>query len=111
MPCIYRRAALHRIGLDQEVYGVNVCQGGVDMGDSGSEAPDDFRASLSFLNRNPTQNEIARMLVVNGRLAPNEALAHAATVSRAMDEIMALLNAKATPEIRRLAGLMRRHKS
>lgn len=111
MPCIYRRAALHRIGLDQEVYGVDVSQGGVDVGDSGSEAADDFRACLSFLNRNPTQNEIARMLVANGPLPPDEAIVHATTVGRAMDEIRNLLDAKGTPVIRRLAGLMRRPQS
>jgi hypothetical protein len=111
MPCIYRRAALHRIDLDREEYGVDICQGDVDVGDSGSEAADDFRACLSFLNRNPTQNEIARMLVSNGPLSPNEALAHAATVNRAMDEIRALLKAKGTPGIKRLAGLMWRPQS
>jgi hypothetical protein len=30
MPCIYRRASLHRIGLDTEEYGLDICKGDVD---------------------------------------------------------------------------------
>lgn len=111
MPCIYRRAALHKIKFDQETYGVNICDGDIDVSDSASEAADDLRACLSFLKRDPTENQIARMLVSNGPLSPDEAITHAATVDRAMDEIRALLNDKGTSEIKRLAGLAKWMKS
>jgi hypothetical protein len=105
MPCIYRRAALHKADLDQEVYGVDICQGDVDLSDRDSDAADDFRACLSFLLRNPSRDEIAKMLIASGPLDPLSVLQHADTVRRAMNEIRALLKAKATPEIKRLAGL------
>lgn len=108
MPCIYRRAALHKIQLDQELYGVDICQGDVDLSDRDSDAADDFRACVSFLTRNPSRNEIARMLVASGPLDPTDILKHADTVLRAMDEIRELLKAKGTPKIGRLAGLVGR---
>lgn len=111
MPCIYRRAALHRIGIDQETYGVNICKGDVDVSDKTSVAADDFRALLSFLNRNLTKSEIARMIVTNGPLVLDDAIAHAATVDRAMNEIRSLLAEKGTPKVRRLVTVMKRNKS
>jgi hypothetical protein len=47
------------------------------------------------------------MLIASGPLDPIGTLQHAETILRAMDEIRELLNAKATSEIRRLAGLGR----
>jgi hypothetical protein len=105
MPCIYRRAALHTIGLDTEVYGNDICTGEVNLGDPDSDSADDFRACLSFLRRNYNQTEIAKMLISNAPLPPLEALAHANTVGRAMDEIRQLLRDKATPDIQRMAGI------
>jgi 7-cyano-7-deazaguanine synthase in queuosine biosynthesis len=107
MPCIYRRAALHKIGLDQEAYGVDVCQGDLDLSDRNSESADDFRACLSFLCRRPSEIDIAKMLVAAGPLNPLEAMGHAATVHRAMQEIVNLLNDKATVDIQQAARLRR----
>ena len=105
MPCIYRRAALHKVGLDQELYGVDICQGDVDLSDRDSDAADDFRACISFLLRNPSRSDLAKMLITSGPLDPLGILQHADTISRAMNEIRTLLRDKATLEIRRLAGL------
>ena len=105
MPCIYRRAALHAAGLDDEIYGVDVCRGQVDWKNVKSEAADDLRACLSFLLRNPSQMDIAKMLVANGHLPPLDAVQHAKTVQRTMDEIRRLLTDKGTPAIRNAAGL------
>ena len=105
MPCIYRRAALHTIGLDTENYGNDICNGEVKINDAGSEAADDLRACLSFVSRNCSESEIAKMLIASGPLNPLELLHHAATVRRAMDEIRQLLRDKAIPSIRRRAGL------
>ena len=104
MPCIYRRAAMHSVGWDDEVYGDDICAGEVNLDDAG-ETPNDLRACFSFLNRKATNVEIATMLMANGRLDPPRLRAYSAMVSRTMDEIRALLRAKASPEIRRLAGI------
>ena len=90
MPCIYRRAALHKIGLDQELYGVDICQGDVNLSDRDSDSADDFRACVSFLVRNPSKDEIARMLIASGPLDPLAVFQHADTVCRAMNEIRAI---------------------
>ena len=105
MPCIYRRAALHKIGLDNQVYGVDVCQNGVDLDDRNSESADDFRACISFLLRNPSRIDIAKLVIANGPIPPLEAMNHAATFQRAMAEIRTLLKEKATPKIQKAAGV------
>lgn len=105
MPCVYRRAALHTVGLDTEVYGNDICTGEVDVSDPNSEAADDLRACLSFLRSNHSTADIAKMLVANGPLPPLEALSHADTVQRAMVEVRRLLRDKATVAIQRMAGI------
>jgi hypothetical protein len=105
MPCIYRRAALHKLGLDNQVYGVDICRNGVDLNDRNSKSADDFRACVSFLLRNPSRIDIAKQLIANGPLPPLEAMNHAATVQRAMEEIRKLLKEKATSRIQQAAGV------
>lgn len=107
MPCIYRRAALHLIGMDSEVYGNDICAGEVDVCDPDSDAADDLRACLSFLRRNHSVEAIAKMLLASGSLPPTEAMQHALTVARAMDEIRQLFRDKGTAAIRKLAGVLK----
>lgn len=107
MPCIYRRAALHLIGMDSEVYGNDICAGEVNVCDPDSDAADDLRACFSFLRRNHSLQAIAKMLIANGPLPPTEAMQHASTVARAMDEIRQLLRDKGTAAIRNLSGVVK----
>lgn len=107
MPCIYRRAALHSIGMDSEVYGNDICAGEVDACDPNSDAADDLRACLSFLRRNHSVEAIAKLLMANGPLPPTDAMKHASTVARAMDEIRQLLRDKGHATIRNLAGVLK----
>lgn len=105
MPCIYRRAALHSIGMDSETYGNDICAGEVDVCDPNTDAADDLRACLSFLRRNHPIESIAKMLIANGALPPKDAIQHASTVARAMDEIRRLLRDKGDAAVRSLAGI------
>jgi hypothetical protein len=105
MPCIYRRAALHKAGLDSEVYGNDICTGEVDVTDPQSDAADDFRACLSFLRKYHSREDIAKLLISAGPLPPLEVLNHADTVGRAMEEIRQLLRDKATGYIQKMAGI------
>lgn len=105
MPCIYRRAALNVAGLDDEIYGVDVCRGEVDWTDPDSKAANDLRACLSFLHRNPSQIDIAKMLIANGYSSPLDVIKHAGTVKRAMDEIRKLITDKGISKLMRAAGL------
>ena len=105
MPCIYRRAALHAAGFDNESYGNDICNGEVKVTDPKSEAADDFRACLSFLRKKHSREDVAKMLLATGPLPPLEVLSHADTVVRAMNEIRQLLSDKATHNIQRMAGI------
>lgn len=104
MPCIYRRAALHTVGLDNELYGDDICQGEVKL-DTDEKKSNDFRACLAFLMQNPTTAEISSILMANGSLDVRRLPDYTAVVQRAMNEIRTLLRDKATPEIKRLAGM------
>lgn len=105
MPCIYRRAALHKSGLDTEIYGYDICSGDIDPENRDSEAADDLRACLFFLSRNYSIDAIARQLWGNGNLSLHQSRLHAATVSRAMNEIRNLFQDKGTQKIKQLAKL------
>lgn len=107
MPCIYRRAALHANGMDSEVYGNDICAGEVDVSDPNSDAADDLRACVSFLRRSYSVEAIAKLLMANGPLLPSEAMKHALTVTRAMDEIRQLLRDKGDATIQNLAGVLK----
>ena len=104
MPCIYRRAALHTVGWDHELYGDDVCQGEAHLDDKG-EKLNDLRACLAFLRHNPTIAEISSMLMASGSLDVRYLPNYAAMVQMAMNEIRTLLRDKAIPEIKRLAGV------
>ncbi len=104
MPCIYRRAALHKAGRDDELYGDDFCVGEVRLDDNG-EKPNDVRACLSFLRRNPSLNEISKLLLSNGSLEISQLPSYAGLVQRTMDEIRSLLRDKASLEIRNMAGV------
>lgn len=99
MPCIYRRAALHRVDLDHEIYGRDICAGEVDPSSVNAYA-DDLRACLTFLERHSSPEDIADLLVASGALDVSRLEAYAGLVSRAMDEIRTLLLDKGVPAIR-----------
>ena len=104
MPCIYRRAALHKVGWDSEKYGTDICRSEVDL-DAPGQAANDLRACLSFLRSAPTNMQIQTLLLCNGSLLISSLPAYADTVQRAMNEIRTLLSDKGTAKIRALAGL------
>ena len=105
MPCIYRRAAFHKAGIDSETYGYDVCKGDIDPYDKKSDAANDLRACLFFLSKNHSIDSIARMLWSNGNIAASEILKHAETVHRAMEEIRQFFRDKGTKRIKHLACL------
>lgn len=105
MPCIYRRAALHSAGLDHELYGRDVCTGEVDFNDASKRGPADLRACISFLQRNPTNREIARLLLTNGSLSVERLTDYSDLVVRAFEEIRQLFRDKGIVELKRMAGI------
>lgn len=104
MPCIYRRAAMHSIGIDNQLYGRDVFGGELDI-ENDAKIANDFRACLSFLRRNLTAQEVAKVLIANGSLPLDHACTYANMVVRAMDEIRAVIRQKGTATIKRHAGI------
>jgi hypothetical protein len=104
MPCIYRRAALHKNGLDTERYGDDFCQGEVPILQDEDKSKD-IRACFSFLNLNPSIDEISTRLLANGSLDSRQLQVYAEMVQRSMDEIRALIRDKAISDIKRQAGV------
>jgi len=104
MPCIYRRAALHKIGLDTEEYGRDICSGEVDL-QSNKKLVDDFRAYVSFISKNPSRDEISSLLLANGNLDISLLPDYGDLVFRALEEIRVLLRNKATSRVLRQAGI------
>lgn len=105
VPCIIRRAALHKAGLDDgRRYGIDVCEGELPSDDE-RESADDLRAVLDFLRGGKTAAEIAREV---RSIAPlSEPGEHTATVARGFEEIRALIGDKARPSIRGAAGIVK----
>jgi 7-cyano-7-deazaguanine synthase in queuosine biosynthesis len=104
MPCIYRRASLHRIGADTERYGRDICRGEVDVSSKSERHVADLRAIATFVRRSPSKNEIARQLVAGG-LPASDALESADVVLETLCEIRKLIMAKGTTQVRRWFGV------
>ena len=79
--------------------------GEVDLDDTELDAPNDFRACVSFLRQALPEEQMASLLMASGRLPLGDLPAYASVVVRAMDEIRQLLRDKATNDIKRRAGI------
>jgi 7-cyano-7-deazaguanine synthase in queuosine biosynthesis len=100
MPCIYRRAALNRFEMDIETYGNNICTGEVEL-DSSKISADDFRACISFLNNEMSDQVIMDILYSNTCLDTNLMDQYVDLVKRTKTEIKEFLRVKARDEIKR----------
>ncbi|QQZ09057.1 Qat anti-phage system QueC-like protein QatC [Heyndrickxia vini] len=107
VPCIYRRAALHTINADDEVYGVDICSESVDI-DSNGESEQDLRAFLSFLRKKYTSEDISQILISNGRVALDELFIYSEMIYRAMEELKILLKDKGNQKINEKSGLFQK---
>jgi len=101
-PCIIRRAAFHRAGIDMGTrYGIDICAGELTVADDGDSA-DDLRAVLDFLQRRKSRAEIACEL---RSVAPLKNVdAYADVVYRGLDEIRCLIHERGTKALRRAVG-------
>jgi len=86
MPCIYRRAALHKIDIDNEVYGHDICRGEVDLF-SEKKISDDFRAIVSFISKGYSKEDISAILLSNGILEVSKLNDYSDLVLRASEEV------------------------
>lgn len=105
VPCMYRRAALHRAGLDNGLkYGIDVCAGELEVEDEG-ETADDLRAMLDSLRARRGVRDIVREIRA---VAPVEGVEeYAETVMRSTEEVRAWVRDKGVPAVRSAAGIVK----
>ena len=96
--CLFRRASLHAIGRDSELFGNDVFKGQ-------PQAYPDFHALLGLIATRLTDREIARSLISNGRLPLNQLDAYVGVVRRMIDEVTRWVSDKGSPKARSLARI------
>lgn len=100
MPCVYRRAALHKIGEREEV--------GTDIFNSQKRAfmaIPDMPALVSYIRKDYTLADIARGLLINGDLPLDKLNDYAEVVLRTREEIKRWIRDEATRDVKRQFGL------
>jgi 7-cyano-7-deazaguanine synthase in queuosine biosynthesis len=96
--CLFRRASLHAIGQDSELFGNDVFKGQ-------PKAYPDFHALLGLIASKVTDREVARLLIANGRLPLNQLDAYVGVVRRMIDEITRWVSDKGSSNARSLARI------
>lgn len=89
IPCLFRRAALHKRGLDMEVYGIPL----ESISNLSGDAKADLLALITFLRRGDTDREIAVGLLGNGSLSIGSLSGYVHLVKRMRSEVLAWLRA------------------
>lgn len=96
IPCLFRRAALHKLGFDQEVYGIPIEL----INDLHGDAKSDLLALVAFLRRRDSDREIAAGLLSNGSLPMECIQGYVALVKRMRSEVLTWLRASGSPYLK-----------
>lgn len=88
MPCIYRRAALNKAGLDNENHYGNFITKVISMGNN------DLPALFSYLKKNISLEKMKRDLLVNGNIDLSDLTEYAEMVLRSKQEVLQLFRDK-----------------
>lgn len=100
MPCIYRRAALHKKKCDNQLYGIDI----FNTPDSTFEKYD-FPALFDFLSSRLTTEQIKRTLLVAGSIEFSQLNNSASLVERVRIEIKQWISDKGNATLKSLAGI------
>lgn len=100
VPCLLRRAALHSAGLDDGIYGNEAFSG------DPADYPD-LHALLGLVQSKPSEYEIKKRLMANGRIPLSELSPYAGVVQRMIDEVSEWVAVKGSAKACRLAGVKR----
>jgi hypothetical protein len=103
IPCIFRRAALHKFSIDDgQQYGLDFCSGEIEPSDD-NESSDDLRAVVDFLRRPRAKDLLAKAAYrVSPVPSPNDV---GDLLNRGYDEVAALIRAKGTPKLLRASAI------
>jgi hypothetical protein len=100
MPCIYRRVALNKIGIDNETVGTNLFNSKKPL----NKLPD-IHAFIDYMRQPFTIEDIEKNLLVNGTLPLNKLRDYANVVHRTRNEIKEWIRKKGNNEIKKMIGL------
>ncbi|HWM26523.1 MAG TPA: Qat anti-phage system QueC-like protein QatC [Chthoniobacterales bacterium] len=101
--CLFRRASLHAIGQDSELFGHDVFRGQ-------PQAYPDFHALLGLIATKPTDRDIARSLIANGRLPLKQIDAYVGVIRRMIDEVVRWVSDKGSSKTKSLARISKRQR-
>ncbi|MGE8429633.1 MAG: Qat anti-phage system QueC-like protein QatC [Sphingobacterium sp.] len=100
MPCIYRRAALHKMKLDNQLYGIDIFATPHDI-----FGKYDFPALFDFLSNDQSREQIKRTLLVAGSIEFNSLDDSASLVERVKTEIKQWIKDKGNDKLKALASI------
>ncbi|GHU75792.1 hypothetical protein FACS189461_2570 [Spirochaetia bacterium] len=101
MPCIYRRVALNKIGIDNEIVGTDLFNPQKRTFKKLPEIPSFF----DYLETKLTLDDIEKNLLVNGSLPLEKITEYAKVVYRTREEIYAWIKQKGNDEIKNRLGI------
>lgn len=105
MPCIYRRAALNKAGLDNEMqYGNFITSVRINNEDE-LKNEKDIPGLFSYLKRNISLEQMKRDLLVNGNIDINNLTAYAEMVLRSKEEVLQLFRDKGNRFVKSQLGI------
>ena len=100
MPCIYRRASLHKLNLDNEIYGKDLL-----IHPDPINASPDMSALFDYLKTNLPVEKIKRNLLVNGSFPQENLSDFANVVNRSRGEILAWVRDKGSQQLKSKLGI------
>lgn len=101
MPCIYRRVALHSIGIDNEIVGTNL----FNPQKYPLEKLPDVPAFLDYMRNSLRIEDIERNLLINGTLPLDKLEQYASVVDRTRNQITNWIRDKGSIEIKKKLGI------
>lgn len=101
MPCIYRRVALHQIGLDNEIVGTNL----FNPQKYQMEKLPDAAAFFDYMKNPLSIEDIERNLLINGALPLEKVSQYAEVVNRTRNQIKSWVRDKGSDEIKNILGI------
>lgn len=99
MPCIYRRAALHKLGWDNQLYGNDL------LNSINPEDYVDMPALFDYLKTSLQKEKIARNLIVTGSLPIDQANEYADVVVNSRIEIIKWIRDKGNTNLKTLLDI------
>lgn len=101
MPCIYRRVALYRIGVDNEIIGTNL----FNPQKYPLQKLPDIPAFLDYMRVSLSAEDIEKNLLVNGSLPLEKVREYADVVNRTRNQIKDWVRDKGSDEVKNILGI------